>query len=369
MKLCVHVCTCVCVAAVLTFSVSTSSAQTTRSIFSNLTNPSIGMNALFSGQIAPDIDEPYTLFDFQGADVSMISVVDPYWTFWANLAFTPEEVSPEEIVARCDRIPNLQLRVGKLRAKFGKHALLHRHAFPFVQAPVIIGNTIGEEGFKDSGLEASWLTPVSWYSELTAGFFKAIDQGEENPLDFGSMRRENIPYLVHFMNQFDLNESTTLEIGQSYLAGRGADGHRHTVFGADLTVRNVPLRQSNSRGWILQSEYMQKGSYEGGNYLKEQRGWYASFKYRLSQRWWVGIRGEQGHDCTTDVLVDQAGDPIWGKVSRASADITWAPSEFSYLRLEYSVTKADDGSGFKPQDRRLMLQMSTTIGYHPAHAY
>ncbi len=368
MKLCVHACTCVCVAAVLTFSVSRSSAQTTHSIFSNLTNPSIGMNALFSGQIAPDIDAPYGI-SFDSAEMSAISVVDPYWTFWSNITFTPEEVDPEEIVARTDRIPNLQLRVGKLRGDFGKHGLLHTHAFPFIQAPVIMGNTIGEEGFKDSGLEASWLTPLPWYSELTGGMFKAMEAGEENPLDFGSMRHENVPYLGHFKNLFDLNESTTLEIGQSFLQGRGEDGHRHAVFGADLTVRNVPLRRSNSRGWILQGEYIQKGTFAGGDYFKEQRGWYASFKYRLSQRWWVGVRGEQGRDCTTEVLVDSSGDPIPGKVSRASANIAWTPSEFSYIRLEYSVTQGDDGMGFKPTDHRLMLQMSYTVGYHPAHAY
>ncbi len=364
----IRVCTCVCIVLSVALSPLCASAQATSSIFSNLSNPSIGMNALFSGQIAPDIDAPYNI-QFDSAEISAISVVDPYWTFWSNISFTPEGVDPEEIVARTDRIPGIELRVGKLRGDFGKHGLLHTHAFPFIQAPVIMGNTIGEEGFKDSGLEASWLTPLPWYSELTAGIFKAMDVTEENPLDFGSTRHGNIPYLAHFKNQFDLDESTTLELGQSFLQGRGADGHRHAVFGADLTVRNVPLRRSNSRGWILQGEYIQKGAFAGGDYFKEQRGWYASLKYRLSQRWWVGVRGERSRDCFTDVLADPSGDPIAGKVSRASANIAWGPSEFSFVRLEYSVTQGDDGSGFKPTDHRLMVQMSTTIGYHPAHAY
>ena len=58
-----------------------------------------------------------------------------------------------------------------------------------------------------------------------------------------------------------------------------------------------------------------------------------------------------------------------GKVTRGSVNIAWTPSEFSFIRLEYSLAQADDGNGFKPMDHRLMLQMSYTIGYHPAHAY
>ena len=69
-----------------------------RSIFSNLANPSIGLNALFSGQVAPDLDEPYNIH-FDEAELSAISVVDHYFTFWSNIVFTPDEVDPEEIVA------------------------------------------------------------------------------------------------------------------------------------------------------------------------------------------------------------------------------------------------------------------------------
>jgi hypothetical protein len=344
-----------------------SSAQT-RSIFSNLANPSIGMNALFSAQAASDLDQPYG-FRFDEAEISFISVVDPYWTVSSNIVFGADEVDPEEVWARSTSIPDIQLKMGKLRGTFGKHGLLHAHAFPFIQAPVIMANTIGEEGFKDAGVEASWLTPLPWFAELTGGFYQAMDADDEHPLDFGSTKHYNIPYLGHFKNQIDLNDETTMELGGSVLEGIGSDGYRHAAYGADLTFRNVPLRQSNQRGWILQGEYIQKGSYAHGTYFKEQHGWYASFQYRLSQVWWMGIRGEQARDSYTDVLVDAAGDPVAGNVSRASANVAWTPSEFSYVRLEYSFAQADDGYGFKPKDQRLMIQMSYTIGYHPAHAY
>ena len=137
--------------------------------------------------------------------------------------------------------------------------------------------------------------------------------------------------------------------------------------GGDLTVRNVPPKNSNRRGWILQGEYIQKGSTAGGTYQREQDGGYASFQYRLSQVWWAGIRGEQSRDSFTDFLVDETGTQIPGKVTRGSANIAWSPSEFSFVRLEYSHAEAD--GGIHPTDDRILLQLSYTIGYHPAHAY
>ncbi|TMQ71673.1 MAG: hypothetical protein E6K80_04840 [Candidatus Eisenbacteria bacterium] len=344
-----------------------SSSQTPSSMFSNLANPAIGMNALFTGQAAPNLDEAYGL-DFDEAEISLISVVDPYWTFVSNIVFVGNgSVDPEEVWVRSTNIPSLQLKLGKIRGTFGKHGLLHTHAFPFIQAPIAMANTIGEEGFKDAGVEAAWLTPLPWFSELTGGAYRAIDADDEHPLDFGSTRHDNLPVLAHLKNLFDLNDATTLEIGQSFLQGRGADTDLHSAFGADVTVRNVPAKSSNRRGWILQTEYLQRGSTLGADYVRNADGGYASFQYRLSQIWWAGVRGEQGRNSFTDFVVDDTNAPLAATIHRVSANIAWVPSEFSFVRLEYSHAKAD--AGVHPTDDRILLQLSYTIGYHPAHAY
>ncbi len=357
-----------CLVVVLACVPALATAQTS-SMFSNLANPAMGMNALFSGQAARNINQPYGLH-FDEAEISLISVVDPYWTFVSNIVFVGDgTVDPEEVWVRSTNIPGIQLKLGKIRGTFGKHGLLHTHAFPFIQGPIVMENTIGGEGFKDAGAEASWLTPLPWFSELTGGVYEAIATDDDHPLDFGSTRHDNVPYLGHFKNQFDVNDATTMELGQSILQGRGTDGARHAAYGADVTLRNVPARNSNRRGWILQSEYLQKGSSAEGNYAREGDGGYLSFQYRASQVWWTGIRAEQARNSFTDFLVDGAGSPIAGKVNRFSANLAWTPSEFSFVRLEYSHAQADGGNGIKPSDDRIMIQMSYTIGYHPAHAY
>jgi hypothetical protein len=358
----------ICLVGALVCAPAVATAQSS-SMFSNLANPAIGMNALFSGQAARSLNQPYGLH-FDEAEISVISVVDPYWTFVSNIVFAGDgTVDPEEVWARSTNIPGIQLKLGKIRGTFGKHGLLHTHAFPFIQAPIVMANTIGNEGFKDAGAEASWLTPLPWFSEVTGGVYQANAADGDHPLDFGSTRHDNVPCLGHFKNEFDVNDATTLELGQSVLQGRGSDGARHDAYGADVTLRNVPARNSNRRGWILQSEYLQKGSSAAGNYAREADGGYVSFQYRASQVWWTGVRAEQARRSFTDFLVDGAGNPVAGKVNRYSANIAWVPSEFSFVRLEYSHAQADGGNGIRPNDDRIMIQMSYTIGYHPAHAY
>jgi hypothetical protein len=357
-----------CLIAAMALTPALAIAQT-NSMFSNLANPAIGMNSLFSGQGAHNLNQPYGL-QFDEAEISLISVVDPYWTFASNIVFLDGgTVDPEEVWARSTSMPGIQLKLGKIRGTFGKHGLLHTHAFPFIQAPIVMANTIGEEGFKDAGAEAAWLTPLPWYSELTGGVYRAAGIDDDHPLDLGSMRHDNVPFLGHWKNQFDLNDATTLEVGQSMLQGRGVDGNRRDTYGADVTIRNVPAKNSNRRGWILQSEYLQKGSATPDGYARDADGGYASLQYRLSQVWWMGVRGEQARNSLADFLVDATGAPVRGKINRVSANLAWMPSEFSFIRLEYSHAQADAGNGIRPNDDRIMVQMSYTIGYHPAHAY
>jgi hypothetical protein len=346
-----------------------SQAQT-RSIISNLANPAIGMSALFLGQAAPDLNTSGANGpSFQEAEISVISTVDPLWTLAGNFTFNASLGVAEEAYAITDSIPSIQFKVGEFRALFGKHGTLHTHAFPFIQAPIIMSNTIGEEGFKNAGMEASWMTPLPWYCELTAGGYAPIANdatgAANHPLNFNSPSHDNIPYLAHLKNLFDVDDDTTLELGASDLTGMGDDGLHHAVYGADFTLRNVPLRKSNQAGWILQSEYLKKVSYTTGVYNQETDGWYASFQNRLGQEWWAGVRVEEAFNAVADVNVNPTDTYLAGHVQRASANIAWLPSEFSEMKLEYGIARNDSNQ----VDNRVMLQFNYIIGFHPPHAY
>ncbi len=338
-----------------------------RSLISNLANPAIGVNALFRTEYVPRLDRPYGVA-FEEAEVSLLSVVDPYWTLAANLVFTPGGADPEEVYATSAAVPGIGLKVGKFRGTFGRQGTLHTHAFPFVEPPIVMGNVIGSEGFKDAGLEAAWLTPLPWYCELTAGAFGAAPVDADHPLDLGSAAHGNLPALGHLRNLFDVTDDTTLETGGSALTGMGADGLHHTAFGADLTLKNVPPRQSNQRGWIATAEYLRRESSGGGRTRRDADGWYGSAQLRWSQAWWTGVRVEEAVHSANDVL-DQwlAGT---GRIRKASANVAWVASEFSVIRAEYSAAKIMPDSGAPSVlDHRAIVQANFTIGFHPPHAY
>ena len=342
-------------------------AAQTRSIISNLANPAIGMSALFLAQAAPNLtDGGSTGPSFQEAELSVISTVDPLWTLAGNFTFDSGSGVAEEAYATTDTIPNIQFKIGEFRAAFGKHGLLHTHAFPFIQAPLIMSNSVGEEGFKDAGLEAAWMTPLPWYCELTLGGYRQVAADPDHPLDFNGGTMGSIPYLIHLKNLFDLDDNTTMELGGSDLSGMGDDGLHHAVYGLDLTFRNVPLRQSNQRGWILQGEYIKKVSYNDPVYNQEADGWYASFQYRWGQEWWSGIRVEEAFNTLSDISDNPTDTYLSGHVQRASANLAWLPSEFSELKLEYGLAQVPGGG---PMDNRVMLQFNYIIGFHPPHAY
>ncbi|MEK7474071.1 MAG: hypothetical protein AAB152_00415 [Candidatus Coatesbacteria bacterium] len=338
------------------------------SIISNLANPAIGVNGLFLCQGAPDLDQAYGMRPGE-AEISVISTVDPYWTLTVYFVLDAQSALAEEAFATTTKIPGVTLKLGQLRASFGKHGLLHTHAFPFVQAPVISVNTLGEEGFKDAGAEAAWMTPLPWFCELTLGAYQALPADPDHALDFGAVSRGNMPGLAHLKNLVDVDDDTTLEVGGSAIEGLGSDGMHHAVWGADLTVRNVPLRQSNERGWTVQAEFLHKEAYGGGVYDQEAFGWYGSLQYRWAQTWWTGVRVQEAYRSFTDTLLDSTGTPEPGYTRGASANISYLPSEFSQIRLEYSALRATGVDGSRALDRRLMLQFSFIIGFHALHAY
>lgn len=338
------------------------------SIISNLANPAIGFNALFLGAATPDLDQPDGL-RFQEAELSLISTVDPSWTLAGNLVFDDRSAVAEEAYATTTSLPGLAVKVGELRASFGKQGLLHTHAFPFVAAPVVSANVIGAEGFKDAGVEAAWLSPLPWYAELTAGAYRAQPASPDHAMEFGGTAHGNVPALAHVKNLVDLDDDTTLEAGGSALDGIGADGLHHAAWGADLTVRHVPLRQANQRGWTATAEWLRKAEYGGGSWIQDARGWFGSMQYRWAQCWWTGARAQEAYASFTDALVGATGSPEPGHVRGAAANVSWLPSEFSQLRLEWEALTATGIDGRTSVDRRYLLQLSFIIGFHPPHAY
>ena len=83
----------------------------------------------------------------------------------------------------------------------------------FAENPLILDQVFGQK-LKEVGVEASYLLPFSWYSDLLVGFYNG-----NNPLLFDSEKRGDFAYLGHFDNFWDLSDETTGRIGCSVVTG------------------------------------------------------------------------------------------------------------------------------------------------------
>jgi len=79
---------------------------------------------------------------------------------------------------------------------------------------------------------------------------------------------------------------------------------------------------------------------------------------------------EEAFNSVSDISDNPTDTSLSGHVQRASVNIAWLPSEFSEMKLEYGLAKADNPvDGSTQFDNRVMLQFNYIIGFHPPHAY
>jgi hypothetical protein len=407
-----------CLFCFLTLTLMTSSLlgapSSSASGFSNTMNPSISFNMLFLGSAAPDAAQsrpavseeglltsetgtPYGA-DLQEAELQVASVVDPFWELSAHIVLHGGEFHMEEAYAYNKGLPSTTLKLGKMKASFGKHGLLHTHAFPFVQAPLVAAGTLGEEGYIDTGIEAAWLSPLPFYSEFTFGVFSGTAghvHGEEEahggPLAYASPRKDDFAYLGHWKSFFETGKDATLELGFSGLTGRNAHGIMEGSAGLDLTFKSVPPVKT-AKAWILQGEWISRIARHDGENHKGLEGHYLLLQNRFARNWWAGLGWDRVIRTTTEVIhiepldsdedevqdADAEGNFLWEEhhhpahpadsAKRVTANLTWAPSEFSAIRFEYSFGATTLGER-DLLDRRVYLQFNQTIGAHPAHNY
>jgi len=332
-------------------------------------NPAISVNGLFLGGFSSSPRTTNRLtgldfhngFNFQEAEFQFTADVDPYWKANFILAIDRSgETELEEGYVTSEQLPydllprNTSLKLGKFFAGFGKHNLLHAHQFPFIDQPLVSQSAFGSEGLKEPGVSLAYLLPSSWFSELT---FQGVAGENESLFRFSEDAKRRGAYLGHWKNFFDLSDSTTLEVGNSYLAGRNSDS-RHRLsqaVGLDVTLKWRPLQMATERALIWQSEYMYFTRDRGREPFTRGGGMYSSLQYQFARRWWV-----QGR-------YDLLGVPKFddGRKHRWSTLLAFAPSEFSAIRLQHSYTTQERGSPVN----QLLLQLNFTIGSHPAHQY
>jgi hypothetical protein len=241
------------------------------------------------------------------------------------------------------------------------------------------------------GAQGSWLLPLPFYTELFLGVFDGQGStmfGFRNPgepdalgvnrfhgratVDRGLRGPQDLVWTPRLAASIDLTDELTVFVGASAAFGpndTGADTGTQ-IYGVDLYWKwKAPDAHEGFPfvSWQTEALYQR---YEAGADptvalpAETLRDWglYSQVLWGFKERWVAGLRGEylDGNSGAYD-----AYDAYRGQRTRVSPDLTFYPSEFSKIRLQYNY---DHGALFGTE-HSVWLQVEFLLGAHGAHKF
>jgi hypothetical protein len=330
---------------------------------SKVFNPDMAVIGNFLGAAGRNTVNPSPALQMKEAEASFQAVVDPYARADFFMAFGEEGVELEEGFITLTELPGqLQAKVGKMRAAFGKVNTLHTHAVPWTDRPLVTQNLVGgEEGLSDAGVSLARLIPNPWiFLEATGQVFRGDAAGGEL---YKSSTPGDLSYVGRLRGYHDLTESTNLDLGFSFSHGHNASGvvddidiGRYTtqLYGIDATVRWRPLARAIYHQFVGRTEVVWSHR-DQPNGLQQASGMYVSGDYQFARRWFAGGRLDWSDHADEASVLDRGQSFV----------LTYLPSEFSQLRGQYRRTAYGNG----PVANEFLMQLQFAIGAHGAHPF
>ena len=344
-----------------------------------------------------DHDPQQRGFNARNIELAFDGAVDPYFEGFANIVFKLDndnntDVEVEEAFLQTTSLPfNLQLKAGQFFAAFGRINPTHPHTWDFADAPIVHAILLGGDGLRGVGTQISWIVPVPWYSQLILG----VQNGRggtaysfRNPGDDGMFYGrtttdrelrglEDFVWIPRWENSVDLSPTQVVLAGVSGAFGSNETGavSRTQIYGGDLLYK---WKSANAEGGFpfvkWQTEFMYR-RFEAGRGMNESFpvaetfhdwGLYSQVLWGFKKGWVAGIRGDY-YDAEDSRFTD---DPDRQSRSRVSANLTWYPTEFSKIRLQYNHDFLEDTYFLAGRDvDSVFLQFEFILGAHGAHKF
>ncbi len=334
-------------------------------------------------------------FTVQNLETVFDGKVDPYFRGQANvvLQINPHgdtTIEAEEAYLETMALPwNLQVKAGQFFTEFGRLNPTHPHTWDFVDQPLVNGRFLGEDGLRSAGARLSWLTPTPFYSELfltlqnsqggTAFSFRNDHDG--SPF-FGRPNTQgrvtslgDMLFAPRYAASFDLTDAQTLVAGASAAIGPNGSGTDSAtqIYGVDLFWKwKSPQQHAGFPFVSWQTEGMLR-RFEAGAFppaLPRETlidyGLYSQIAYGFRKGWVAALRGDYVFPEKPGLYESIVGpDPDRASRWRVSPNLTWYPSEFSKIRLQYNY---DHRNGIG-NDHSVWAQFEFLLGTHAAHKF
>src|SRR3989441_11788910 len=344
-----------------------------------------------------DHDPQQRGFNARNTELALDGAVDPYFEGFANIVFKLDndnetEVEVEEAFMQTTSLPfNLQLKAGQFFAAFGRLNPTHPHTWDFADTPLVNGLFLGPDGLRGVGAQASWTLPLPWYSQLI--FASQNGRGStgfsfRNPGDDGmffdrvttdreARGLQDFVWMPRWENSVDLSPTQVVLAGVSGAFGSNETGanSRTQIYGGDLLYKWKSARAEGGFPFVKwQTEAMYR-RFEAGRGMDEtfpvaetfhDWGLYSQLLWGFKKGWVAGIRGDYLNvedSKFTDDFERQSR-------SRISANLTWYPTEFSKIRLQYNHDFLADNFFLSDRDvDSVFLQFEFILGAHGAHKF
>jgi len=338
---------------------------------SKVFNPDMSVNGNFIGAAGRNPFATLSPMQMSEVEAAFQAVVDPYARADFFLAVGREGAEVEEGYITFTSLPgNLLLKVGKMRAQFGKMNTLHTHTLPSVDRSLVTENLVGgDEGFSDAGFSVSHLVRNPFmFVELTGEAYAGTSEL------FQSDQRSKLAYVGRVRGYRDLTESsnidlgvslatgpTRVEVGPGLLAGSistptlSAVGLNRRLVGFDATFRYRPLRRAIYQRLNLRTELIWSRQEMPDAPYERAFGMYASGEYQFARRWYIGARADRSGRALDAAAIDKGG----------AVFLTFWPTEFSQIRGQFRRINFAEGA----RANEFLMQFNFSIGAHGAHVF
>lgn len=328
-------------------------------------------------------------FTVQNVELSIGATVDPYLDGQANIIFLIDAdgetvVELEEAFFVTRSLPwGLQVKGGQYFTEFGRQNTQHPHTWAFADQPVILSRLFGGDGLRSQGARVSWLMPTDWYSELFFGLQNARGEtvtsflnapGEEiggyTLIDRNARGSGDLLQSARWLNGIDISDTLSMNLGVSGLWGPNASGTTTDtrIVGADLYLKWQSAGSQRGYPFVAWHTEVLQRRYEAGDptdvtrEILKDRGLFTQAMWGFTPGWVTGLRWEYA-----TANGDTRNDPLRDNRKRLSPNLTWYPSEYTKVRLQYNR----DWTEHLPEKTAdsLWLQVEFSLGSHMAHTF
>jgi hypothetical protein len=302
-------------------------------------------------------------FNFRAAELGISASIDPYARAYAFVTGSKEGVEVEEAAMMTTSLPwNLQARAGRFFADFGRLPKFHPHEYAFVNTPLSLERIVGGES-KADGVELSYLFPTPFFLRGTLGGYNKLGAENERLDDTKSRAWSRFTYLGRLQTYFDLTDNQGIELGTSLAYTPSmripADPHggSRALTGVDVTYRYQPLGSTLYQGFTLGGEFF-------GNSERVERA--SGFRRMFAPGGYTYAEAKINREWSAGFLFDNAPSisSPGKKTLSYSPFVTWNPSEFNRLRLQYSYFDDNVREEKTERGNQFFLQWTTVLGAH-----